>query len=94
MDYAKKGESGRLQACSSDKAYDTTNPTPKKSSCLKLKEPNKSTIDRIRDMQYDGLIFSVSDNGYALSSNGNIRLTTQKEENGYCARTFEDSLHT
>ena len=58
----------------------------------KTQEPNKSTIDRIRDVQYDGLIFSVSDNGYVLSSNGNIRLTTQKEENGYCARTFEDSF--
>lgn len=91
MDYAKKGESGRLQACSSDKAYDTTNPTLKK-LLPKTQEPNKSTIDRIRDMQYDGLIFSVSDNGYVLSSNGNIRLTTQKEENGYCARTFEDSF--
>ena len=91
MDYAKKGESGRLQACSSDKADDTTNPTLKK-LLPKTQEPNKSTIDRIRDVQYDGLIFSVSDNGYVLSSKGNIRLTTQKEENGYCDRTFEDSF--
>ena len=91
MDYANKGKSRRLQACSSDKADDTTNPTLKK-LLPKTQEPNKSTIDRIRDVQYDGLIFSVSDNGYVLSSNGNIRLTTQKEENGYCARTFEDSF--
>lgn len=91
MDYANKGKSRRLQACSSDKADDTTNPTLKK-LLPKTQEPNKSTIDRIRDMQYDGLIFSVSDKGYILSSNGNIRLTTQKEENGYCARTFEDSF--
>ena len=91
MDYANKGKSRRLQACSSDKADDTTNPTLK-NLLPKTQEPNKSTIDRIRDMQYDGLIFSVSDKGYALSSNGNIRLTTQKEENGYCARTFEDSF--
>ena len=56
------------------------------------KEPDKSTIDRIRDMQYDGLIFSVSDKGYILSTDGHIRLATQKEENGYCARTFEDSF--
>ena len=91
MDYANKGKSRRLQACSSDKADDTTNPTLKK-LLPKTQEPNKSTIDRIRDMQYDRLIFSVSDKGYILSSSGNIRLTTQKEENGYCARTFEDSF--
>ena len=91
MDYAKKGESGQLQACSSDKADDTTNPTLKK-LLPKTQESNKSTIDRIRDTQYDGLIFSVSENGYILSTDGHIRLTTQKEENGYCARTFEDSF--
>ncbi len=95
MDYANKGESKdklrRLQACSSDKADDTTNPTLKK-LLPATKEPEKSTIDRIRDMQYDRLIFSVSDKGYVLSTDGHIRLATQKEENGYCARTFEDSF--
>lgn len=91
MDYANKGKSRRLQACSSDKADDTTNPTLKK-LLPATKEPDKSTIDRIRDMQYDGLIFSVSDKGYILSTDGHIRLATQKEENGYCARTFEDSF--
>ena len=91
IDYANKVPSGRLQACSSDKAEDTTNPTLKK-LLPKTQESNKSTIDRIRDMQYDGLIFSVSDKGYVLSTDGHIRLATQKEENGYCARTFEDSF--
>ena len=91
MDYANKGKSRRLQACSSDEASDTTNPTLKR-LLPTVQKPEKSTIDRIRDTQYDGLIFSVSDKGYILSSNGNIRLTTQKEENGYCARTFEDSF--
>ena len=91
MDYAKKGESGRLQACSSNEASDTTNPTLKRLLSA-VQKPDKNTIDKIKDAQYDGLIFSVNDKGYILSSSGNIRLTTQKEENGYCARTFEDSF--
>ena len=56
------------------------------------KKPDKSTVDRIRGTQYDRLIFSVSEHGYILNADGNIRLATQKEENGYCARTFEDSF--
>ena len=91
MDYAKKGESERLQACSSDKADDTTNPTLKK-LLPATKKPDKSTVDRIRGTQYDRLIFSVNEHGYILNADGNIRLATQKEENGYCARTFEDSF--
>ena len=91
MDYAKKGESERLQACSSDKADDTTNPTLKK-LLPATKKPDKSTVDRIRGTQYDRLFFSVNEHGYILNADGNIRLATQKEENGYCARTFEDSF--
>ena len=91
MDYANKGKSRRLQACSSDKADDTTNPTLKR-LLPAIEEPKKTTIDRIKAVQYNDLIFSIDENGYALNTSGNIRLTTQKEENDYCARTFEDSF--
>ena len=91
MDYAKKGESEQLQACSSNEASDTTNPTLKR-LLPTIEEPKKTTIDMIKAVQYNDLIFSIDENGYALNTSGNIRLTTQKEENGYCARTFEDSF--
>lgn len=91
MDYANEGKSRRLQACSSNEASDTTNPTLKR-LLPAIEEPKKTTIDRIKAVQYNDLIFSIDENGYTLNTSGNIRLTTQKEENGYCARTFEDSF--
>lgn len=91
MDYAKKGQSGRLEACDNDSATTTTNPTLKK-LLPKINNPEENTIDRIKSLRYEELVFSVTEEGYNLNSDGNIRLATQKEEDGYSARTFEDSF--